>query len=104
MAPENCERPRGQRSAETVRNRVARIEGLQSAGSKRAVGVIRARGFAAENVNIGADGFCAQASAAQKAAAAYRRENGVEVRNFFEKLFRGGGLTCDDAVVVVGVD
>lgn len=104
MAAQDCERARGKGSTKTVGDGVAGIERLESAGGERAIGVIGFGRLAAEEVNVGTDGFGAEAAAAEKAAAADRSEEGVDVGDLFQKLFGGGGLAGDDAIVIVGMD
>lgn len=104
MAAQNGEGAGGEGGAEAVGDGVARIEGLEGASGQGAVGVVGAGGFAAEDVDIGAEGFGAEAGAAEKATAADRSEDGVEIGDLFEELFGGGGLAGDDAVVVIGMD
>ena len=104
MFAQNREGARGERGAETVGDGVAGVEGLESACGERAVGVVGAGWFAAEDVDVGADAFCGQAGAAEEAAAADGRNNRVDVGDFFEEFPGGCGLAGDDAVVVVGMD
>lgn len=104
MAAQNGEGAGGEGGAEAVGDGVAGIEGLEGAGVQGAEGVVGAGGFAAEDVDIGAEGFGAEAGAAKKAAAADGGEDGVEIGDLFEEFLCGGSLASDDAVVVVGMD
>ncbi len=98
---ENGEGARREGSAQAVGDGVAGIERLQSSGGEGAVGVIGARGFAAEDSNGGSNASGAEARSAQQAAAADRCKHGVQIPDFLKQFFGGGGLAGDDAVVVV---
>lgn len=104
VAAENGEGARGQGRAKAVGDGVAGIERLESASGEGAIGIVGAGRFAAEDVDIGAEGFGAQASTAKETASADGSEDGVEVGDFFQKFFCGGGLAGDDPIVVVGMD
>ncbi len=104
MLSENREGARGQGRPEAVGDGVAGVDGLESAGGQGSVGVIGAGRLAAEDMDTGPEAFCGEAGAAEETAAADWGDYGVEVGDFFEEFFGGGGLPSDDAVVVVGMD
>src|SRR5882672_1030726 len=104
MTAEDGEGAQGEGSAEAVGDSVTGVQRLQGAAGKGAVGVIGALGLAAKDVNSRADALGAEAGATEQSAAAYGCENGIQVAHIFEELLYGGGLSGDDAVVVVGMD
>src|SRR2546426_4868498 len=99
---QDCERPRRQRRAQAVGNRVALLERLQRPGGQRAIRVVRALGLAAENAYSREQAPRRKRRSAQQSATADRGEDRVEVWDVFQQLLGCRGLAGDDPVVVKG--
>ncbi len=73
-------------------------------GGQGSRGIVRIRGFAADDGNIRAQRFCRNSGAGEKAASRHWRANDIEVGNLFQKFERRRALSRDHAVIIEGMN
>ena len=93
-----------QRHLEPVRDRVRRVVGDDVAGLEAAVGVVGLLGLGGIDRGPARDIREREAGARDHAAAADRRDHGIESLDLLGELQRAGRLSRDHPGIVVGVD
>ena len=93
-----------ERHLETICHRLGRVVGDDVACLEAAIGVVGLLGLGGVDIHLRCDGRERQAGARHHAAAPDRRNDRGQALDLLHQLARTGGLSGDDAQIVVGMD